>query len=196
MKKTTLIIFVVLFAFMAFMGKSNYNGMVGNDENVSQAWSNVETAYQHRSDLVGNLVETVKGYANHEKSVFVEVTNARSKANSVNIDPSNLTPEAMKKFQAAQNGLSGALSSGLSIAVERYPDLKANTNFRDLQSQLEGVENRITVARRNFNKEVTTYNKSVRRFPSNIFASMFGFSRKATFESQTGTDVAPTVKFD
>ncbi len=195
MKKTTLIIFIALAGILGLMAKSNYNGMVNKDENVSKSWSNVQTAYQHRADLVPNLVSTVKGYADHEKSTFETITNARSKANSVQVDASNLTPEAMQKFQAAQNGLSSALS-GLSIVVERYPDLKANTNFRDLQSQLEGIENRITVARRDFNAEVTDYNKSVRRFPSNIFASMFGFSRKATFESQTGTDVAPTVKFD
>ncbi len=195
MKKTTLIIFIALAGILGLMAKSNYNGMVNKDENVSKSWSNVQTAYQHRADLVPNLVSTVKGYADHEKSTFETITNARSKANSVQVDASNLTPEAMQKFQAAQSGLSSALS-GLSIVVERYPDLKANTNFRDLQSQLEGIENRITVTRRDFNEEVTDYNKSVRRFPSNIFASMFGFSRKATFESQAGSEVAPTVKFD
>ncbi len=194
MKNTTLIIFVVLLAFMGMKGCSSYNGLVTKDENVSQAWSNVQSAYQRRADLIPNLVNTVKGYAEHEKSTLEAVINARAKATSINIDPSNMTPEMMQKFQQAQQGLSGALGK-LLVSVERYPDLKANQNFLELQSQLEGTENRINVERNKFNETVTTYNKSVRKFPNNIFAGMFGFARKSTFESQAGSEEAPKVNF-
>ena len=194
MKNTTLIIFIVILAFFSIKGCSSYNGLVTKDENVSQAWSNVQSAYQRRADLIPNLVSTVKGYADHEKSTLEAVINARAKATSINIDPSNITPEMMQQFQQAQQGLSGALKS-LLVSVERYPDLKASQNFRDLQSQLEGTENRINVERNRFNETVTGYNKSVRKFPNNIFANMFGFARKSTFEAQAGTEEAPKVNF-
>lgn len=194
MKNVTLIIFLVILALLGMKGCSSYNGMVTKDENVSQAWSNVQSAYQRRADLIPNLVSTVKGYAEHEKSTLEAVINARSKATSVNIDASNLTPEMMQKFNQAQQGLSGALSK-LLVSVERYPDLKANQNFLELQSQLEGTENRINVERNKFNATVTDYNKSVRRFPNNLFAGVFGFARKGTFEAQAGSEEAPKVNF-
>jgi len=194
MKNTTLIIFLVILAFLGIKGCSSYNGLVNKDENVSKAWSNVESAYQRRANLIPNLVNTVKGYADHEKSTLEAVIQARANATSTKIDPSNLTPEAFKKFQEAQQGLSGALSR-LLVSVERYPDLKANQNFLELQSQLEGTENRINVERNKFNEVVTDYNKSVRRFPNNLFAGMFGFARKATFEAKSGSDEAPKVNF-
>ncbi|HHB78410.1 MAG TPA: LemA family protein [Saprospiraceae bacterium] len=194
MKNTTLIIFLVLLALLGINGCSSYNGMVNKDENVSQAWSNVQSAYQRRADLIPNLVNTVKGYAEHEKSTLEAVVNARAKATSMNIDPSNLTPEMMKKFQEAQQGLSGALSR-LLVSVEKYPDLKANQNFLELQSQLESTENRINVERNRFNEAVTVYNKTVRKFPNNIYAGLFGFTRKATFESKAGSEEAPKVNF-
>jgi len=194
MKNTTLIIFVVLLGFLGIKGCSSYNGLVTKDENVSQSWSNVQSAYQRRADLIPNLVNTVKGYADHEKSTLEAVINARAKATSVNVDAANLTPEMMQKFQEAQQGLSGALGK-LLVSVERYPELKANQNFLELQSQLEGTENRINVERNKFNEMVTTYNKSVRKFPNNIYAGMFGFARKSTFEAQAGTEEAPKVNF-
>jgi len=194
MKNTTLIIFLVLLALIGMKGCSSYNSLVTKDENVSQAWSNVQSVYQRRADLIPNLVETVKGYADHEKSTLEAVINARAKATAVNVDASNLTPEMMRKFQEAQQGLSGALNK-LLVSVERYPELKANQNFLELQSQLEGTENRINVERNKFNETVTTYNKSVRKFPNNIFAGMFGFARKSTFEAQAGSEEAPKVNF-
>lgn len=195
MNKTALIIFFVILAFLGMNGCSTYNGMVNKDENVNNAWSNVQTAYQERADLIPNLVSVVKGYANHEKSTLEAVVNARAKATSITIDPSNISPAALKQFQAAQDGLSGALKS-LLVSVERYPDLKASEGFRDLQNQLEGMENRIRVERNRFNDSVTTFNKSVRKFPNSLYAGLFGFSRKATFEAQSGSQDAPKINFD
>jgi len=194
MKNSTAIVLIVL-ALVLFVGGCNsYNGFVDKNENVSNAWSKVENAYQRRSDLIPNLVNTVKGYADFEKSTLTAVVNARSKATSVNIDASKLTPETFQKFQSAQTGLSSALSR-LLVSVERYPDLKANRNFLELQSQLEGTENRIKVARDKFNDSVKFYNKSVKKFPGNLFAGIFGFGGKPYFESDKGSEKAPEVKF-
>jgi LemA protein len=175
-------------------GCNSYNNLVETDENVSNAWSKVESEYQRRSDLIPNLVNTVKGVADFEKSTLTEVTQARARATSVNIDPSKLDASSIQKFQEAQSGLSQSLGR-LLLVSERYPELKANENFRDLQVQLEGTENRIKVARNRYNDVVTEYNKQVRRFPNSIFASMFGFERHAQFEAEAGAEEAPTVEF-
>lgn len=193
MGKTGWIIIVVLIV-AAIMSVSKYNTMVGMEESVSEQWANVETQYQRRADLIPNLVSAVKGYAAHEKDVFESVTKARASATSVKIDASNLTAENIKKFQAAQGSLNSALSRLLAVA-ERYPDLKANQNFLELQAQLEGTENRIAVERRRFNEQVKLYNTYIRKFPTNMVASMFGFERQVTFEADDGAEEAPEVKF-
>ena len=176
-------------------GCSSYNGLVEKDENVEQAWGQVQSAYQRRADLVPQLVNTVKGAADFERSTITSVIEARAKATSVTIDPSNITPEQLQQFQQAQAGLSSSLSR-LLATFERYPELKATDNFRELQAQLEGTENRIKVERDNFNEKVTTYNKSVRSFPTTIYASIFGFDRRPQFESDPGSEDAPEVDFD
>ncbi|MBC7569599.1 MAG: LemA family protein, partial [Spirosoma sp.] len=181
MSKVTIIVLVVL-ALFGFYGCSSYNGLVQKDTQVENAWANVQTQYQRRADLIPNLVRTVQGAANFEKSTLTEVIQARANATSMKIDPSNLTPENIQKFQAAQDKLSGSLSRLLAVA-ESYPQLKATQNFSELQAQLEGTENRITVARNDFNGVATSYNASVRSFPNNIFAGIFGFSRKGLFEA-------------
>jgi len=168
--------------------------MVGLEESVSEQWSNVETQYQRRADLIPNLVSAVKGYAAHEKDVFESVTIARASATSVTIDASNLTAENIRKFQAAQGSLNSALSRLLAVA-ERYPDLKSNQNFLELQAQLEGTENRIAVERRRFNEQVKFYNTYIRKFPTTLAASMFGFTRQVTFEADDGSEKAPEVNF-
>lgn len=173
---------------------SSYNGMVSREESVTSQWAQVENVYQRRADLIPNLVNTVKGYAAHEKSTFEAVTNARSKATSINVDPTKLNDQTLAQFQQAQDGLSSALSR-LLVVVEKYPDLKANQNFLELQAQLEGTENRITVERKKFNEVAQKYNVYIRKFPRNIFAGMFGFDKKAYFQAQSGSDVAPEVKF-
>jgi LemA protein len=173
---------------------SAFNGMVKLDENVNAEWAKVQSQYQRRSDLIPNLVSTVKGYADHEKSTLTEVIEARAKATSVNIDAGNLTPEKIAAFQSAQNGLSGALSK-LLVSVERYPDLKANQNFLELQAQLEGTENRIAVSRDRFNESVKTYNTTIRSFPKNFLASSFGFEKRGMFEADQGAENAPKVEF-
>ncbi len=194
MKNSTAIVLIVL-ALIVFMGGCNsYNGFVDKDQQVESSWAKVQSAYQRRSDLIPNLVNTVKGYADFEKSTLTAVVNARAKATSVNIDASKLTPDAMQQFQSAQSGLSSALSK-LLVTVERYPDLKANQNFLELQSQLEGTENRIKVARDKFNDAVKGYNVSVKKFPSNLFAGVFGFGAKPYFEADKGTENAPKVNF-
>jgi len=175
-------------------GCNSYNSLVESDENVANAWSKVESEYQRRTDLIPNLVNTVKGVADFEKSTLTEVTQARARATSVNVDPSKLDAESIQKFQEAQSGLSQSLGRLLMVS-ERYPQLRANESFRDLQAQLEGTENRIKVARNRYNDVVTNYNKKVRRFPNSIFASMFGFERHAQFEAEAGADEAPTVEF-
>lgn len=179
---------------IALWGISAYNGLVGSDEGVQAAWGKVESQYQRRADLIPNLVNTVKGAAENEKGILVDVIEARAKATQTTIDPSKLTPEMMKKFQAAQGELSSALSR-LLVTVERYPDIKSNQNFLELQAQLEGTENRITVARDRFNDVVKPYNSKVRSFPTVLIAKILGFDIKGYFESQPGADVAPTVQF-
>lgn len=195
MRSITTIGIVLVLLLMLFMGGcSSYNGFVDSEENVDKEWSDVQTQYQRRSDLIKNLVATVKGAADFERETLEAVTNARANATSVKIDPSNLSAENLQQFQEAQSQLSGSLGR-LLLTVERYPELKANANFRDLQTQLEGTENRIAVARQNFNGVVTDYNKKVRRFPGSMFASIFGFSEKAQFSAQAGSEEAPEVSF-
>lgn len=173
---------------------SGYNDMVELDENVNREWSQVENQYQRRLDLIPNLVNVVKGYASHEKETLEGVIEARAKATQTTIDPSNMTEEQLANFQKSQDGLSGALNR-LMVVVEKYPDLKATDNFKQLQKQLEGTENRITVARKDYNKAVTIYNKKVRSFPNNMLAGIFGFSVRPQFKAQEGAESAPTVQF-
>lgn len=190
----TLLILVGIFVVLALFSGCGYNSMVKLDEQVSGQWAQVENVYQRRSDLIPNLVNTVKGYANFEKDVLMGVTEARAKATSVNVDPSKLTPESIQQFQQAQGQLSSALSK-LLVVVEKYPDLKANQNFLELQAQLEGTENRITVERNRFNEVTQQYNTKIRTFPNNITAAMFGFEKKGYFEAESGAEKAPEVKF-
>ncbi len=175
-------------------GTKIYNGMVTMQESVTSQWGNVETAYQRRSDLIPNFVNTVKGAANFEQTTLTQVIEARSKATSVTIDPTKMTSENLEQFQQAQGQLSSALSR-LMVVVERYPELKATQNFRDLQVELEGTENRISVERRKFNEVAQTYNTYIKRFPQNFLAGMFGFQSKPYFKSAEGADKAPEVKF-
>ena len=172
----------------------SFNNMVSYDETVITAWSNVENVYQRRADLIPNLVNTVKGYAAHEQETLTGVIEARAKATSVSIDPTNLNAATMQQFQQAQAGLGSALSK-LMVVVERYPDLKANQNFLELQSQLEGTENRIAVERRKFNESVKVYNTYIRSFPKNMVAGMYGFERKVQFQADAGAETVPEVKF-
>jgi LemA protein len=181
---------VLLYSF--FAGK--YNTMVELGTPVEKQWANVQGAYQRRADLIPNLVSTVKGYAEFEKSTLTAVTEARAKATSTNIDASKLTPETMKQFQEAQNQLSSSLSR-LLVSVEQYPDLKANQNFMDLQSQLEGTENRINTERNKYNEVVNDYNIYIKRFPNNMLAGIYGMQQKTFFEAAAGSDKAPAVKF-
>lgn len=173
---------------------SGYNSLVSMDEGVQGKWADVETQYQRRADLIPNLVNTVKGYAAHEKETLAAVVQARSEATSVKIDPTNMSAEQLAQYQQAQNGVTSALGK-LLVVVEKYPDLKANQNFMELQAQLEGTENRITVARRNFNDAARIYNTAIRRFPKNILANIFGFEKKAYFEAEQGAEKAPQVEF-
>lgn len=173
---------------------SGYNDMVKLDENVNREWSQVENQYQRRLDLIPNLVNVVKGYASHEKETLEGVIEARAKATQTTIDPSNMTEEQLANFQKSQDGLSGALNR-LMVVVEKYPDLKATDNFKQLQAQLEGTENRITLARKDYNDAATIYNKEVRRFPNNMLAGIFGFSVRPQFKAQEGAESAPTVQF-
>ncbi len=171
-----------------------YNGLVSRQESVNQAWSNVENVYQRRADLIPNLVNTVKGYAEHEQATLQAVTDARTKATSINIDPATATQEQMDAFFAAQQEVGTSLGRLIAVA-ERYPDLKASANFRDLQAQLEGTENRIAVERKSYNAMVKEYNTKIRKFPANIIAGLFGFERVANWEAQEGAEVAPVVEF-
>lgn len=195
-KKSTIIIIVVIVVIILLFSwvKGTYNGLVSKEEAVNSQWAQVENVYQRRSDLIPNLVATVKGYAEHEQEVLTDVVEARAKATSINLNADNMTPENMQAFQNAQEQLSGALSR-LLLTVEKYPDLKANQNFLELQAQLEGTENRITVERQKFNNTAKEYNQSIRHFPANIFANMFGFEKIAYFEAQQGAEVAPKVEF-
>ena len=195
MKKLSIpVIIIAVVAVIAIMCVSAYNSLVSSEESVDTAWSQVENVYQRRADLIPNLVNTVKGYAAHEKETLEGVVSARAKATQMTIDPTNLTPEAIEKFQAAQGELGSALGKLLAI-TENYPDLKANENFKELQAQLEGTENRIAVERKKFNETEQVYNTSIRKFPRSIVASMFGFERKPYFKAQEGAEQAPTVQF-
>ena len=193
-KNKGLIITIVVIALVAIWGISSYNGLVSMDENVGNQWANVETQYQRRSDLIPNLVNTVKGYAKHESETLESVMAARSQATQVKIDPSNCTPQQLAAYQKAQGDVTTALGKLLAI-TENYPDLKADQNFLELQSQLEGTENRINVARKDFNDTAKKYNTSLRRFPRNIIASMFGFEKRNYFEAEAGAEKAPKVEF-
>ena len=197
MSKTlkTVLIIVGIVIVLAAMFVKPYNKMVQKDEECSKAWANVENAYQRRLDLIPNLVKTVQGAADYEKGTLTEVIEARAKATSVQVDPSNLTEESLAKFQAAQDQLSSALSR-LMVVVERYPELKANQNFLELQAQLEGTENRIAVERGKFNETVNDYNSYIRRFPNNIIAGIFNFDKKGYFKAAEGADKAPDVEFN
>jgi LemA protein len=184
----------IILGVIALWGIAKYNGMVGKDQEVKRTWADVESDYQRRMDLIPNLVNTVKGYANFEQETLTKVVEARAKATSVNIDANNLTPDKFAQFQQAQDGVSSALGR-LMVVMEKYPDLKANQNFLDLQAQLEGTENRISVARKRFNEAVQTYNSAILGFPSNIIAMIGGFKEKPFFKSADGADKAPTVDF-
>lgn len=192
MKKIVQLILTVV--TVSTLSSCGYNSMVEKDETITGQWAQVENVYQRRADLIPNLVNTVKGYADHEKETLTAVIEARSKATQTTIDPSKLTPEMIQNFQQAQDGLSSALSK-LMVVVERYPDLKANQNFLELQAQLEGTENRITVERKKFNDAVKDYNAYIRKFPKNIIAGMFDFDKRAYFEASEGAEKAPEVKF-
>lgn len=196
MKKTLIIIAVIAVVIFLIYGmfKSTFNTMVQNGEQVDAQWAQVENVYQRRADLIPNLVNTVKGYAAHEQEVLTGVIEARAKATSVNLNAENLTEANMKAFQQAQEGLSSALSR-LMVVVERYPDLKANQNFLELQAQLEGTENRITVERQKFNETTRVYNTYIKSFPQNMLAGMFGFAAKPYFEAAQGAETAPKVEF-
>ena len=191
--KKGLIVIIVLLVLAVIWGVGIYNGLVSKQEAVEKAVGNVQTAYQKRADLIPNLVATVKNYAEYEAGTLTAVVEARAKATSVTLDANNLTEESLKAFQAAQDQMSSALSR-LLVTVEQYPDLKANQNYLDLQSQLEGCENSIANARREFNETARDYNTMVRRFPGNIIAGMFGFDKKPYFEASEGADKAPDVK--
>lgn len=192
MKKGLIILAIVVSIFL--WAKSTYNGMVEKQEAVESAWSQVENVYQRRADLIPNLVATVKGYAAHEQQTLENVVSARAKATQMTVDPSKLDEASIKKFQDAQGELGNAIGR-LLMVTENYPDLKANENFKDLQIQLEGTENRIATERNRFNEVAKEYNTSIRRFPNNIFAGMFGFERKPYFEAKEGADQAPKVEF-
>ena len=193
MKKTWIIVIAVV-AVLVIYCVSSYNSLVTQEETVGTAWSNVENQYQRRSDLIPNLVNTVKGYAAHEKETFDAVVSARAKATQMTIDIEDLTPEKIEAYQKAQGAVGSALSRLLAV-TENYPELKANENFKELQAQLEGTENRISVERGKFNETAREYNTSIRRFPKNIVASMFGFEKRPYFEAEEGSEKAPEVKF-
>lgn len=196
MKSRNLVIIVVV-AFILILGGcgcNGYNTMIGLDETVKNKWANVQSDYQRRADLIPNLVNTVKGYANFEQETLTRVVEARAKATSVNVNANDLSPQAIQQFQQAQGELNGALSR-LLVTVEKYPDLKANQNFLDLQKQLEGTENRIKVSRNDFNDAIQKYNYGIRKFPNNLFAGMFGFAPKEGFRADPGSERAPSVTF-
>lgn len=193
-KGRSFIILIAVVVIAAMWAIGGYNGLVSTQESLNKSWANVENQYQRRADLIPNLVETVKGYASHEQGTFEAVINARSKATQMTVDPENLTPEKLQEYQATQGELSNALGR-LLMLQEAYPELKANENFMELQAQLEGTENRISVARESFNEQVQVYNTTVRQFPKSVIAGLFGFDRKPTFEAEKGSERAPEVKF-
>ncbi len=184
----------VIIGLLVVWGVYKYNSIVSSDQKTKSAWADVESDYQRRIDLIPNLVNTVKGFANFEKETLTSVVEARAKATSVNIDPSNITPEKLAQFQQAQDGVSSALGR-LMVVIEKYPELKASEGFLSLQAQLEGTENRISTSRKRFNKEVQSYNASILGFPGNILANIGGFQEKPYFKSAEGADIAPEVKF-
>ncbi|MBK5192521.1 MAG: LemA family protein [Flavobacteriaceae bacterium] len=189
-------IVIIVLGFIIYNLTVGFNNTaVTNQENARLAWSNVESSYQRRNDLIGNLVKTVQGAADFERGTLTDVIEARSKATGITIDPTNITPEQMAQFQQAQGGVTSALSR-LLVTVERYPELKANQNFLQLQSQLEGTENRINVERNRYNESVTTYNTHIRVFPNSMFAGMFGFKKMVRYEADAGSEDAPDVDFD
>lgn len=192
--KKTILTIVATVAVMMSMQSCNYNSLVEKQQSVDQSWAEVENQYQRRADLIPNLVSTVKGYATHESSTLEKVTEARAKATSITIDPSNMTEADLERFQQSQNELSGALKSLLAV-TENYPDLKANENFRDLQVQLEGTENRIATARQAYTTAVAAYNTSIKKFPTVIYAGWFGFESKPQFKATEGAASAPKVEF-
>lgn len=194
MKNITTLVILGILVLLVFMGCNGYNGLVKQDEVVKKAWNNVEAEYQNRADLVDNLVNTVKGAADFEKSTLEEVVAARANATKVQIDADNLTPEKIQEFQAAQSQLSGSLSR-LLATVEAYPNLKATEGFMKLQSQLEGIENNIKNSRKQFNEAINVYNTKVRSFPMNLLAGMFGFTKKEGFQADEGAEKAPKVDF-
>lgn len=189
------IIIVAIGLLIGFYISGMFNNLVTLDENVNAQWGNVESSYQRRADLIPNIVNTAKGYAEFEQNTLIKVTEARSKATSIQIDPSNITPAQLKQFQQAQSGLTSALSR-LLATFERYPDLKANENFKELINELERTENRINVERNRFNETAKLLNQEVRKFPTNMVAGMFGFEKRAYFEADEGTEDAPKVEFD
>lgn len=193
MKKSTIITLVVI-GVLLIWGVTGYNGLVKSDEAVSTAWSNVENQYQRRADLIPNLVNTVKGYAAHEKETLDAVVAARARATQLTVNADDITPEKLQEYQKAQGEIGSALARLLAV-TEAYPELKANENFRELQAQLEGTENRISVERRNFNEAARGYNTSIRTFPRNLLAGMFGFEKRPYFEAEEGTQKAPSVEF-
>lgn len=193
-KNKTVWIIIAVVAVLFFWMQGVYNNMVMRGEEVSAAWSQVENQYQRRMDLIPNLVNTVKGYASHERETLEGVVQARAEATQTRIDPSNLTAESLQAFQSAQGELSSALSR-LMVVLERYPDLKANQNFQELQAQLEGTENRIATERKRFNEVARSYNVYIRKFPNNILSGVFGFEAKAYFAAEAGAEKAPTVEF-
>ena len=196
MKKGTITLLVIGVLILIMVGGTltTYNGLIAKDEAVATAWGNIQSQYQRRADLIPNLVSTVKGYAKHESETLESVMAARAKATQITVNADNLTPEKLKQYQAAQGELSQALGRLMAVS-ENYPNLKANENFSELQAQLEGTENRINESRQIYNSAVQTYNVSVRRFPANIVAGMFGFDKKNQFEAEAGAEKAPKGEF-